>query len=235
MTEFDPARFSHYISSGEWELARRAMTAEMAKYGPALAYFSNRGICSLALGETEAALKDFQRSGKAQPGVEEGNFVMLGVANWLAGGYRKAVEVWELALSSRWVDAAGGVEAPALLFFASKRRPGIFPVERSLALLRERWAPRLAKIWPGPIAGFLLGEMDLDTFLVRQTFANSILEEKRLCQAHFWVATSLLGQVGSEQYADHLRASTKPTQHNVAIFKPEYWLARAELESLADR
>ena len=231
MTEFDPARFSHYISSGRWEFARQAVTANIAKCGPASHYFYNRGVCSLALGEVERAQQDFQSACEVAPDVSA-NSIMLGVAMWWGGSHGGAVGAWKSALDAKWVDAAGGVEGPAMLFFASKRRPGIFPKERSLALLRERWSPRLVKIWPGPIAGFLLGEMDHDTFLVRQTFANSILEEKRLCQAHFWVATSLLGQLGAEHYAEHLRASIKPTQHNVAIFKAEYWLARAELEPL---
>jgi hypothetical protein len=234
VTAVDPSRFSYYFSSGQWELARRAMTAEMAKSGVAAPLLSNRGICSLALGEVDVALRDFQRACEVRPGASA-DAIMVGVANWWAGCYERAVEAWESALTSKWVDAAGGVEAPAFLLFAARRRKGIFPEERSLALLRDRWEPRLSKIWPGPIAGFLLGEMDLDTFLVRQTFIDPILEERRLCKAHFWVATSLLSQARSDRsdrYGDHLRSSAKPSQQNVACIEDEFWLARAELESL---
>ncbi len=136
---------------------------------------------------------------------------------------------WTAALGAKWVDAAGGVEAPAFLLFAERRMHNVDMEKKRLAFLRGRWGADLAKRWPGPIAGFLLGEMDLETFLSRQRFANPVLEAKRLCKAYFWAGVSALAAGDLREYARCLHASASGPVETAVYFEPEFWLARAEV------
>jgi lipoprotein NlpI len=83
----------------------------------------------------------------------------------------------------------------------------------------------MAKLWPGPIVGYLLGLMDEDTFLIRQTFLNPTLEARRLCRAFFWVAVQRLSRGDVGNWTLFLKRSVERPQ----LLETEYYLARHEL------
>src|SRR5258708_27481177 len=60
-------------------------------------------------------------------------------------------------------------------------------VLRGTRLLAKSWKPKVGRIWPGPVAGYLLGHVEEQRFL-EDGYADPGLEARRLASAHFWVA-----------------------------------------------
>src|SRR5207245_10563258 len=83
-----------------------------------------------------------------------------GAARWLAGDRAAAAERWIAALDAGHDGPAGVVKPPALLVYAGLRTPDERYVLRGKRLLGKLWKPKLARVGPGPAAGFLLGEVE---------------------------------------------------------------------------
>ncbi len=221
LTEWD------LVKQGQFELAYVRMTEDMTKNPDrVLRHIYNRGLCLLHMGRLQEALADFQTRISLRPESASG-YVGAGIALWWLGRPWEAVEVWRTATGAKYADGAGGIEAPALLFFAASRLADQKMEKEARSLLRKKWKPRLAKVWPGPIAGFLLGKMDEETFLVKQAFENPILEARRLCKAHFWTGLVYFRLRDIQMYEYHLQQSLIADR-----FEPEYFLARYELQRL---
>ena len=60
-------------------------------------------------------------------------------------------------------------------------------VMRGTRLLTRAWKPKVQRIWPGPVAGFLLGHVDARS-LIEGGYSDPDLEARRLASAHFWAA-----------------------------------------------
>src|SRR2546423_14725385 len=80
-----------------------------------------------------------------------------GAARWLCGERGAAAERWIAALDAGHEGPAGGVKPPALLLYAGLRIPDERYVLRGKRLLGKLWKPKLARVWPGPVAGVLPG------------------------------------------------------------------------------
>jgi tetratricopeptide (TPR) repeat protein len=219
---------------GAWQLMKEGRLEEALEalptpdHAPSL---SNRGLCLLLMNRFHEALEVFQRAQALQPKTD-GYCQDVGVVLWRLGRSSDAIDMWRQGLKATYRDAAGGVETPAILFFAASRLKDPSLEKEARRWLKTRWKPALATLWPGPIAGFLLDEMDEDTFLVNQTFLNHILEARRLCKAHFWVGLKRYRQSDVPGYLDHLRQAIADAsgEHFAVILETEYWLARVELE-----
>jgi tetratricopeptide (TPR) repeat protein len=221
------------VKQGQYELAYLRLTERIAKEPEREGYHTNRGLCLLNMGRLEEALADFQivvklRSESASESARA--YIDVGVTLWWLGEPLEATAMWRNAIEAKYTDEAGGIEAPALLFFAASRLADQELEKEAEMLLRKKWKPQLAQLWPGPIAGFLLGKMDEETFLVKQTFQNQGLEARRLCKAHFWTGLVYFRQGDVHRYLHHLQQSLVE-----GILEPEYYLAKCEMEALSQR
>src|SRR3972149_49542 len=215
-----------YMEQGLLDKAYSVMTEEIAAWPDSSGYYMNRGLCLLNMNRPEDALKDFRECIRLSPDADAG-YISAGIALWWLKKQQEAIQTWQQGLGAKYRDAAGGVEVPALLYFGAFHLANAKMETKARSLLKRKWRPRLAKIWPGPIAGFLLGEMDEETFLVKQTYPHPNLESRRLCQAHFWVGVSYLRQGNQERYKYHLQLSLLTN----AVIESEYYPSKSELQT----
>ena len=125
---------------------------------------------------------------EAPDAAQSGTLLELaGAARWLAGEREIAVERWAAALDAPYEGPASRVKPPALLIYAGTRMGDERFVLRGTRLLTKGWKPKIQRIWPGPIAGFLLGYIDETSFL-EDGYDDPDLEARRLASAHFWAA-----------------------------------------------
>src|SRR5205814_779832 len=121
-----------------------------------------RGLALLELKRWPDAARTFE---EAPDAGESGTMLELaGAARWLAGEREAAVERWISALEAGYEGPASRLKPPALLIYAGTRLGDERYVLRGTRLLTKTWKPKIQRIWPGPVAGFLLGRIDPKTF-----------------------------------------------------------------------
>src|SRR5438046_10091315 len=112
-----------------------------------------------------------------------------GAARWLAGEREAAVERWISALEAGYEGPASRLKPPALLIYAGTRLGDQRYVLRGTRLLTKTWKAKIQRIWPGPVAGLLLGHIDEQSFL-EDGYSDPDLAAGRLACAHLLVAPS---------------------------------------------
>jgi len=180
-----------------------------------------RGLALLELGRFPDAASVFEEAEGAQ---ESGTLMELaGAARWLAGERQVAAERWIAALDAGHEGPAGGVKAPALLLYAGLRIPDERYVLRGKRLLGKLWKPKLARVWPGPVAGFLLGEVDGARFL-EDGYEDPDLEARRLSGAQFWAGVK---EEDPQRARAHFQESA--AIEGASALEVEHHLAKGEL------
>jgi len=213
------------VETGRYAEAREIYTHLYATHGGRF-YLHNRGLCALLLGDYASALQDF-----TQALVESGSLsrndsdsIYQSICFWHLRQPTRTVDCLRQSLTASYTDAAGGVEAPALLLYVAERLHDSAVRQEALALLR-RHARRKLQSWPGPIVPFLLGKIDAVS-LEREAHAVPELRTRWLCQAHFFVGLRAL-QAGDQVnfVARMTRCATDPGAH----LEHEYYFARWEV------
>ncbi len=144
-----------------------------------------RGLALLELKRWPQAARSFE---DAPDAGQSGTMLELaGAARWLAGEREMAVERWVAALDAGYEGPASRLKPPALLVYAGTRLGDERYVLRGTRLLGKTWKTKIQRIWPGPVAGFLLGKIDERSFL-EDGYSDPDLESRRLASAHFWAA-----------------------------------------------
>ncbi len=144
-----------------------------------------RGLALLELKRWPQAARSFE---DAPDAGQSGTMLELaGAARWLAGEREMAVERWVAALDAGYEGPASRLKPPALLVYAGTRLGDERYVLRGTRLLGKTWKTKIQRIWPGPVAGFLLGKIDERSFL-EDGYSDPDLEARRLASAHFWAA-----------------------------------------------
>lgn len=144
-----------------------------------------RGLALLELKRWPQAARSFE---DAPDAGQSGTMLELaGAARWLAGEREMAVERWVAALDAGYEGPASRLKPPALLIYAGTRLGDERYVLRGTRLLSKTWKTKIQRIWPGPVAGFLLGKIDERSFL-EDGYSDPDLESRRLASAHFWAA-----------------------------------------------
>jgi len=87
-------------------------------------------------------------------------FALVGVAQWCLDDVIAASESWKLGLGAQYVDMAGGIESPILLWVASVLRPNDTLRREAAQILEKRVRDPKVRHWPGPLAQFVLGQID---------------------------------------------------------------------------
>ena len=156
-----------------------------------------RGLALLELGRFPEAARVFEEAEGAQ---ESGTMLeFAGAARWLAGERAAAAERWIAALDAGHDGPGGVVKPPALLFYAGLRIPDERYVLRGKRLLGKLWKPKLARVWPGPVAGFLLDEVE-EAPLLEDGYEDPELEARRVSAAPYSASSlAILSRVSWSQ------------------------------------
>lgn len=146
---------------------------------------------------------------------------LAGAARWLAGEREQAVERWISALEAGYDGPAARLKPPALLIYAGTRMSDQRYVLRGTRLLAKGFRPKVQRIWPGPVASFLLGHLDARTFL-EDGHGDADLEARRLASAHFWAALK-----DPQNAPEHNQAAAR--SEGASVIEVEHHLAKGEL------
>ena len=178
-----------------------------------------RGLALLELKRWPQAARAFEDAPDAN---QSGTLLELaGAARWLAGERELAVERWISALDAPYEGPASRVKPPALLIYAGTRLGDDRYVLRGTRLLNKGWKPKIERIWPGPVAGFLLGYIG-ETGFLEDGYDDPDLEARRLASAHFWAALKS-PQKAREHYEKAI------AYEGAAVLVVEHHLAHGEL------
>jgi len=178
-----------------------------------------RGLALLELKRWGDAARTFEEAPEAG---QSGTMLELGgAARWLAGEREAAVERWISALDAGYEAPASRLKPPALLIYAGTRLGDERYVLRGTRLLTKSWKPKIQRIWPGPVAGFLLGRIDQKSFL-EEGYSNPELEARRLTSAHFWAALR-----DPQKAGEHYEAAV--ANEGGGLLEVEHHLAHGEL------
>lgn len=178
-----------------------------------------RGLALLELRRWSEAARIFE---EAPDGAQSGTLLELaGAAHWLAGQRELGVERWIRALDAAYEGPASRLKPPALLVYAGTRLGDERYVLRGTRLLVKNWKSKVQRIWPGPVAGFLLGHVDAQPFL-EEGYGDPELECRRLASAHFWAALK-----DPEKAREHYQAAV--SAEGASVLEVEHHLARGEL------
>ena len=227
----------------DWELVKNGAYAdavirftEEIHARPSAWAFNNRGNAHLHLADYDAALADFRSaealSGTALHTVGDGG--KCGVALWMAGRERDAVDTWlagveaSLAGLVRYGDAAGGVTVGNLLFFAGVRRDDKTAIASASRLLRRRLRTKQSTAWPGPTSRYLLGHICESDMLAAVSDVPS-LRERQLCQARFYSGVQALSAREPAAYFDAMHEAC--SLGRVSKLEAEYYLALHEVST----
>ena len=196
----------------------------------------NLGLALLDVGNLEMAAEVYDTVIKhdvERQTTSDAVYAKRGIVDWMAGRHAGAVRLWEMGLSAVYADAAGGVLAPSLLWFAGVRLGDLPLRRRAEELLRRfRLRDRAAQMrqWPGPraVASYLCGEVADQTFLQAWTDGpdGGVLETRRRCIACFWVG------VRTETVHARHDLFARAVASKEAILESEYFLAKSELRSM---
>ena len=182
-----------------------------------------RGLALLELKRFADAARIFE---EAPDAGQSGTLLELaGAARWLSGARELGVERWISALEAAYDSPSGPVKPPALLVYAGTRLGDERYVMRGNRLLGKIWKPKVSRVWPGPVAGFLLGKVETESFL-EDGYESPELESRRLASAHFWAALK-----DPDRAREHYAAAV--AVEGAAVLEVEHHLARGELDGPA--
>lgn len=178
-----------------------------------------RGLALLELKRWAEAARTFEEAPEAN---QSGTLLELaGAAHWLSGQRELAVERWAAALDAAYEGPASRLKPPALLIYAGTRMNDQRFVLRGTRLLTKGWKPKIQRIWPGPVAGYLLGHVDEHSFL-EDGYDDAELEARRAASAHFWAALK-----NPQRARGHYEAAVQ--KEGASVLEVEHHLAHGEL------
>jgi hypothetical protein len=176
-----------------------------------------RGLALLELRRFDEAARVFEEAEGAQESATMLEFA--GAARWLSGERTVAAVRWIAALDAPHEGPAGGVKPPALLYYAGLRIPDERYVLRGKRLLGKLWKPKIARVWPGPVAGYLLGHVEEEPFL-EDGYEDPDLESRRSASALFWAGVNARDTAAARKFFEASAAiegaSALEVEHHLA-------------------
>jgi hypothetical protein len=157
------------------------------------------------------------------------HYALAGVANWLCCGHEQAVSLWKKGRSCQYTDAAGGMELPLLLFYASVRTPVLIGKDETKDLLQQQLQHSWAACWPGPLGAFVLGKMTEDEARQKAVFTVEEVTRRQTMQVEFYAGLRALAGGDARRFNACMKrcASTKGGE-----LTNEFYLARHEVAHL---
>lgn len=220
---------------------------------------NNLGILHILRGNLDNALAVFQEA-RSLPPPPAIPVPFIGTILWIKGKFGEACKDWAYEIERRrsgvitHSDEAGGVEVPALLWWASAHTglEGWRKLAEQELKRRGRTKRCQNSRWPGPLVSYLVGQSSdntpSDELLVNNAAAFSTsypeINFRYKCLAHFYVGTAYLARGNSQDYQAQLKqvlaaksldvlAGAPPmldARDGLRLCNPEYHLARAELQ-----
>jgi hypothetical protein len=193
---------------------------------PSLLPRRNKVLALLNLGDLASAERECEMLIADSRGEVGGDFIFLGVARWLNGQVEGTVEAWRAESKAKFTDAAQGLLAPLLLWFAGvreNRKKWIREVRNKVVRIG---ASPAANSWPGALARtYLYGCQFQD--LSPQMSPQPIVRAREECQALFFVGVA---QLQHGDTASALRSFESAVERAPSAFlRPEYYLAKYEV------
>jgi lipoprotein NlpI len=241
----DSRRVSPEESNAAWAATLEGRYAEaLQRWDTILAHdrmtlgsFTNRGITRLLVGNLEGALADFLEV-RQFPFLPRVQVPFIGTTLWMEGQREAACEDWAAEIArhnagefTHITDDAGGIQIPALLWWASAHSS--LEHWRALAVkkLRRRAQTKQCQRsrWPGPLAPFLLGRVSNEAIHSMAADSGGFSARAR-CQASFYLGARYLDAGDFMAYRESLVQAAG--QSNRTITQPEYHLAYTELSKM---
>jgi tetratricopeptide (TPR) repeat protein len=179
------------MRAGRTENALTAMREQIALLASP-SHIMELGVAYLWLGDYSAAFEHFQSANDQNPKRASTYYGMAGVAKWCQDEPDVAIQQWRDGLDCEYSDWAA-VTLPLLLYFAALAQPKLILISEVEYLLRCRVEDPRARTWPGPLAHFVVGQID-ETTLRRECQAGTAAEAVgRHWRADFYVGALKLG------------------------------------------
>jgi hypothetical protein len=216
------------IKTGEFEQACVAADAEH-QHSSSLLPLRNKVLALLNLDQHAQAVALSDDIIERNNSDTDSDFIFLGVAHWLQGQNEQAIAAWRRATRTDYTDAAGGVEAPLLLFYAGVRNGMPALRQEAEGILQELLPTTAISNWPGPIAQYVSGQFT-ESGLREKVSSQPVSNAKQSCQAAFYVGVMHLrdDNVPAFQQRMHEAAAQGP----FSLIKQEYYLARGEIQNM---
>jgi tetratricopeptide (TPR) repeat protein len=161
--------------SGDFQTAYSMLSRDIAAEPQRAFHYMNRGLVLLNLSQLIDAQRDFARYSEIRPHSVSG-YIMFGLVLWLQNDIEPAIESWRRALQAPYTDEAGGVEAPALLYYAGLIRQDQQRLDEARGLLRKKWRSSMARVWA--------------------LFLRRLVERPQLLETEYYLARHALARFG---------------------------------------
>jgi tetratricopeptide (TPR) repeat protein len=133
---------------------------------PTPSHIMELGIAYMWVERYQIARDHFQSAIEQYHGSMSSFYGMAGAANWCLGEFDEAVASWRSGLNAEFKDTAGlGIHLPLLLWFASIVKPSVFETGAAKRILSEKCKDSRIEEWPGPIASWILHNIDYSELL----------------------------------------------------------------------
>jgi lipoprotein NlpI len=187
-------------------------------------HLRNKAIALLNLMKYDEVFNIASEIIKITNGKNDSDYIMAGIACWLQGKQKEAVDIWRDGLKTQYTDAAGGIEIPALMYYASVVSGDTNLEKEAISLLKKKYKSKAVANFPGSIAGYLLGKLS-EPDLLNSYSSLPNLKTRILCKSYFYIAASYLKLNDKNSYYKNLEKCTA----NQTYLEKEYFLAIAEL------
>lgn len=155
-------------------------------------------------------------------------FALAGVAQWISGEPDQGVSLWKAGRTAGYADAAGGMELPLLLYYASVRNPKLVTLTQANRQVKQQLKHPWASSWPGPLGAFVIDEISEKKIHELAVFKHEQVTRRQTLQVEFYVG------VKAEQLGDHGKFASQMklcASSAECESETEFYLARHEAGS----
>lgn len=239
----------HALELGRYEEAIQLFSQGYAQ-AQELSLLSGRSLAHLAANMPRQALTDLEEvtARTDERFASDSNFAFWGICYWYLGDPDSAITQWRAGLDAPYVDAAGGILLPILLFYAGVRLGEGELEKEAQRLFRAHWQKFVRRVrrrqgkelrtpqnfadpelssWPGAIVPFLLEKEDSSWLLhqARKTDSES-LTLRRECQAQFAIAVHALRSGNRGLFVSSMETCARNSKGSL---EAEHYIARWEM------
>jgi len=233
MPQTDYDEYPEYLG---WELFKQgknleaidAYTRGLAKRKDCATY-NNRSLAYWTIGDFDSAMSDLRTSDELSMkdfGRSDYNLNRIGAITWIAGNHLKAAEIWSdvIRMHSKNEfskgDAAGDIGCGLHLWFASCFQEAAEFRKISLQFLRKKAKTKAIRSFPGPMAGYILGQTHEDAILEAAKYP---VPARGFCIGYFYIAMMAKLKGDDNRFRELL---SKAVEYGKArMLEREYYLA----------
>ena len=209
-----------YLRCGKIELGLNAIRKHY-ELNPSASHTMELGVAYLWMGNYVAAEQLFQHAIKTDPTPGDIFYGMVGTAMWSMNHPELAVRCWQSGLDAPYAVGGVGFKLPLLLFLTSVLRPGVYNRQKAEEILLKRIENPRASSWPGPLAQFIVGQIDKTT-LEKAWIGNLGQKVRGILPQLKWVTELYEVALQVARGSWSLARFQQQMQHMVDISQPEW-------------